>query len=207
QNTEAISQKVSSIDYERDKTGILSSIESNETAINQLSDEIDLRVTKEEFESGMANISTVNLISSLPDVWEQGGYDANVNPVDNGSKSKIRTKKNQNVLLSPATEYTLSSELIKTYIGLGNTFNLKVWGVYFNNPNDLTDTTYTDTTYELIVDGEEFDGDGKVTFTSGTPAYENVPGVDIDSAAIIVEISASAAVLDLQHLDSFQLML
>src|SRR5699024_1536892 len=50
-----------------------SNIESNETAINQLSSEIELRVTKEEFENGMANTSTANLISSLPDVWEQGG--------------------------------------------------------------------------------------------------------------------------------------
>src|SRR5699024_7468507 len=150
----------------------------------------------------MANISAANLISSLPSFWEQGGYDSNVNPVDNGDKSKIRTGENQNVLLSPDTEYTLSSELIKTYIGLGNTFNLKVWGIYLNNPNDLTDITY-----ELIVDSEAFDEDGKVTFTSGTSAYENIPSVDIDNAAIIVEISASSNVLDLQYLDNFQLML
>src|SRR5699024_4382794 len=43
-----IASKVDSVEYQEDKDGIINSIEKNNTAIEQLSDEIELRVTKEE---------------------------------------------------------------------------------------------------------------------------------------------------------------
>lgn len=46
-----ISAKLDSSTYQTDKTEILSSIESNSAEINAMSDQIELRVTKEEFEN------------------------------------------------------------------------------------------------------------------------------------------------------------
>src|SRR5699024_3704268 len=51
QNANCIKNKVDNLDYNRDKDGIISDITANRTEINQLSDEIELRVTKEEFEN------------------------------------------------------------------------------------------------------------------------------------------------------------
>src|SRR5699024_3113284 len=51
QNADSIKHKVDTLDYNRDKHGIISDIAANRTEINQLSDEIELRVTKEEFEN------------------------------------------------------------------------------------------------------------------------------------------------------------
>src|SRR5699024_6225458 len=66
-----ISAKLDSSTYKTDKSGILSEIEANKTAITATSEQVNLRVTKEEFEKGIDGIEIGgrNLISSHPDNW------------------------------------------------------------------------------------------------------------------------------------------
>lgn len=66
QNADAIEQKVSSLDYNKDKTGILSSIEANTSSISQLTDEINLRVTKEEVEDFVNGLDFSNRNLFIP---------------------------------------------------------------------------------------------------------------------------------------------
>lgn len=66
QTAETINQRITSInaDYETDKTGILSGIQKNESAIDSSAKEIALRVTNEELKQGIADIDVggMNLV-------------------------------------------------------------------------------------------------------------------------------------------------
>src|SRR5699024_6313435 len=169
-----IASKVDSVEYQEDKDGIINSIEKNNTAIEQLSDEIELRVTKEELEEGLSNISTVNLLTSSSTAWEHGDYN-NIGGVDDSNKQKIRLKTRNASELTPNLDYTFSAGIAENYTTIGINVWASVLHLYYE---DLTSPVIT-----RIVDRKLMNE--PIIFNSGEPSFSESTGIDSNNSYVV----------------------
>lgn len=114
-------------EYDQDKTDILSSVEQNRSEINALSDQIQLRVTREEFES--LQIGGTNLIKNSNDFitgWTayQG---ANVQVTKNVAVQDWRATDASRITINGGTHQIKYFKTILAPSLNGQTYTLSVW--------------------------------------------------------------------------------
>src|SRR5699024_8282091 len=135
QNADSIRNKVDTLDYNRDKDGIISDITANRTEISQLSDEIELRVTKEEFENH--EIVGRNLIRNSCNFSDMTGWGRGTIVTKDGYKaievsSGTLSGAQNGAILEPDTYYVYSGWLMSSQdynsdnIGFGNPLHYQV---------------------------------------------------------------------------------
>ena len=110
----------------------------------------------EDIDISIENSHEFNLLPLS--IFEQGGYDSNMNPNDNGNLKKVRTELNK-LTLKPNLNYTLS----------GGTYVLKItiWRTI------LVDEINFIFAYEKIAESDNFYSGNPITFNSGDNVYKD----------------------------------